>query len=75
MEISEQYLKGFNNGYLLRKHDPVLAKHIIAGASGPSEYLSGLKDGNKEYERELELKLQQYKAQTKGRKKGRGLGL
>ncbi len=34
MEVSEEYVKGFNNGYLIRKNHPVLAKTLLNGASG-----------------------------------------
>ncbi len=52
MEVLEEYVKGFNNGYLLRKNHPVLAKGLVSGASGKSEYLDGLKAGSQEYVKE-----------------------
>ena len=63
MEIPETYLKGFNNGYLLRKDNPVLAKNLISGASGKSEYLEGLNAGSQEYEKEWALNLEEMKKQ------------
>ena len=77
MEIPDEYVKGFNNGYLLRKHHPMLAKELENGIKGKSPYLSGLKAGSKEYEKELDQKLERMK-QSKvlnKRSKGQGLGL
>ena len=51
MEVSEEYVKGFNSGYLIRKNHPLLAKNLVSGTSGESEYLEGLKAGSQEYEK------------------------
>lgn len=51
MEIPDEYLKGFNSGYLLRKHQPMLAKELTNGIKGKSPYVVGLKAGSKEYRR------------------------
>jgi len=77
MEISREYVKGFNNGYLLRKHQPMLMKDLEQGIKGDSPYVQGLKDGNGEYEKELnrKLELNQQKSKIKSRDKDRGLGL
>jgi len=77
MEISKEYVKGFNNGYLLRKHQPMLMKNLEQGIKGDSPYVQGLKDGNVEYEKELNQKLEkvQQKSQEKDRDKGLGLGM
>jgi len=40
MKIPEEYLKGFNSGYLLRKHQPLLAKELTDGMKGKSPYIS-----------------------------------
>ena len=63
MEVSEEYVKGFNNGYLIRKNHPVLAKNLVNGASGKSEYLDGLKAGSQEYEKEWAKNLEEMKQQ------------
>ena len=75
MEVSEEYVKGFNNGYLIRKNHPVLAKSLVSGASGESEYLEGLKAGSQEYEKEWaknleEMKLRQVEEKEKGKDRG-----
>ncbi len=57
MGMSKEYIKGFNSGYLLRKHKPILMKELENGIRAISPYSKGLLDGNKEYEIELDLKL------------------
>lgn len=51
-EQEEKYKKGFNNGYLLAKHEPELLNKIIKERNPENEYFSGLMLGRKEYERE-----------------------
>ena len=77
MEIPDEYLKGFNSGFLRRKHNPMLAKELTDGIKGKSSYLSGLKAGSQEYEKELDQKLERMKQpkQVDQRSKGKGLGL
>jgi len=77
MKLTKEYLNGFNNGYLLRKHNPILMKNLEVGLKGNAPYVLGLKDGNKEYEKELNRKLEfhQEKYKTKTRAKDRGIGL
>ena len=77
MVIPDEYIKGFNNGYLLRKHLPMLVKELEDGIKGKSPYLSGLKAGSKEYEKELDQKLErmQQSRQVDQRSKEQGLGL
>ena len=72
MDILEEYVKGFNNGYLIRKNHPVLAKTLLNGASGKSEYLDGLKAGNQEYEKEWVKNLEEMKRQQ-GEEKKKGM--
>jgi hypothetical protein len=43
---------GFNSGYFLAKEKPELLQTLLNGASGNSEYLEGIKAGQKEYEKE-----------------------
>ena len=77
MKLTTEYLKGFNNGYLLRKHNPMLMKNLEIGLKGNAPFVLGLKDGNKEYEKELNknLELLQQKNQRKSRDQDRGLEL
>ncbi len=69
MGVSEEYVKGFNNGYLIRKNHPVLAKTLLNGASGTSEYLDGLKAGSQECEKEWAKDLEEIKREQKEEKR------
>lgn len=77
MKLTKEYLKGFNSGYLLRKHKPMLMKELEDGIKPTSPYVQGLLDGNKEYGRELDRKLErvQQKSRENTKEKGRGLGM
>jgi hypothetical protein len=75
MELSEQYIKGFNSGYILRKNHPVLAKNIINGSRGKSKYLKGLKAGAKQYEIDLEPKLKAFQKERMEQKSRKDKGL
>lgn len=59
-EHEAAYLKGFNNGYVLEKYEPVLAKELVKGISNTAlPYTDGLKAGSKEFQKE------KFKAQVK----------
>jgi len=77
MKLTKEYLRGFNNGYLLRKHNPMLMKNLEIGLKGNAPFVLGLKDGNKEYEKELNMNLEllQQKSKTKSRDQDRGIEL
>jgi len=45
---SKKYVQGFNDGYLLRKHKPILLENII-NISSSSPYIQGLKDAEKTF--------------------------
>lgn len=47
----KDYVKGFNEGYLLSQHEPELAAQL-SKAEGTSERLQGMKDGHKRFELE-----------------------
>lgn len=51
--IDPHYLKGFNNGYLLAKHEPALAAQLAASPNDQNPYFKGLAGGKQEYENEL----------------------
>lgn len=52
LTVDPHYLKGFNNGYLLSRHDPNLAAQLTARPNEHNEYFKGLVAGKKEYESE-----------------------
>lgn len=52
IEPSDEYLKGFNQGYYIQQSNPKLASSVANGINSPSDYLDGFNDGGKEYEME-----------------------
>ncbi len=62
MEKNEKlYTEGFNNGYLIAKHEPELSKKLTSGNTNEgNDYFDGLISGKQEYEME----------KVKGRLKG-----
>ena len=55
MEPQEKlYIKAFNNGYLLAKHEPELAAKLSAQKNDDSEYFKAMVSGKKEFEKEME---------------------
>ncbi len=51
--VDPNYLKGFNNGYQLAKHEPDLAAQLAAHSNDHNEYFKGLVSGKQEYEKEV----------------------
>lgn len=52
LNIDPHYLKGFNNGYLIAKHDPQLAAELSKHQNDQNPYFNGLIGGKQEYEKE-----------------------
>lgn len=57
LEISKEYKKGFNHGYSLKQQMPEILEGIKAPANDnhPSDYLEGIKDGEKQFDIDMEL--------------------
>ena len=54
MDTQEQeYIHGFNHGYLLTKHEPKLVGQLTQTLQPISNYLEGFFSGKEEYEIEL----------------------
>ncbi len=47
----EKYIKGFNDGYLLKEHKPELLENILNTTSS-NDYIQGLKDGENEFKQQ-----------------------
>ncbi len=47
------YVRGFNNGYLIAKHEPELAAQLLANPNANNVYFNGLLGGKHQYEREV----------------------
>ncbi|WP_335974083.1 hypothetical protein [Gaetbulibacter jejuensis] len=68
----EKYIKGFNDGYLLKEHKPKLLENILSTSSS-NDYIQGLKDGERTYSQEkVKSRTQELKST---RTKNRDLGL
>ena len=53
MERSEQlFIKGFNNGYMLAKHEPQMLDNLLREIRPNSSYIDGMKGGQLEYQQE-----------------------
>ncbi|MGF1924721.1 MAG: hypothetical protein ACQUHE_11125 [Bacteroidia bacterium] len=50
--LSDRYIKGFNSGYILQKHEPDLLKSITQAKNRGSDYLEGIAAGAKQYRKE-----------------------
>ena len=46
------YIKGFNSGYLLAKHEPELLTKIVKNVSPANDFVEGLFSGKEEFELE-----------------------
>lgn len=51
--VDPKYLKGFNNGYQLAKHEPALAAQLTKNPNEHNAYFKGLAGGKQEYEKEV----------------------
>jgi hypothetical protein len=47
--ISEKYIKGFNQAFLLKEHNPDLIDGLLTTTSN-NDYIQGLKDGAQTFE-------------------------
>lgn len=51
MEHNEkQYIAGFNNGYILAKHEPIMLMSLLKDINPNTSYVQGMSLGQKEYE-------------------------
>ncbi|MDF2380524.1 hypothetical protein JMG10_03520 [Nostoc ellipsosporum NOK] len=49
------YIDGFNAGYTLSMHEPLLVKQILEATDKSKPYIEGLSRGLKQYQKELLL--------------------
>jgi len=50
LEPSSSYIKSFNYGYTLSKHDPVLLDSLIKGITQKNEIKEALQSGKRQFE-------------------------
>ena len=69
---TKKYIKGFNDGYLLKQHKPKLLENILSTSSS-NKYIEGLRDGERTYSQEkVKSRTQELKS---SKSKNRDLGL
>ena len=73
MEDNEvKYEKGFNNGYLIAKHEPELYSTVTKGLESKNDYLDGFLTGGKEYEHEKNMPNKSH-GKDKGKDRDKGI--
>jgi len=72
---TEKYIKGFNDGYLLKQHKPELIEKLLS-TSSTNEYIQGLRDGERTYEQQkVKSRTQEIKDLKSRKSKNRDIGL
>jgi len=74
LHVSEEYLKGFNDGYQLRKHEPELLDKLLKGQKSTNERLKAMEAGSRQAQKEQiieQMKGKQEKAKDKSKGKER----
>lgn len=73
MDTQEQeFIKGFNTGYQLSKHDPALLSQLLASGNNENEYFKAMALGKQEHDREKVIeKMKQSKDKSKDRDRER----
>jgi predicted RNA polymerase sigma factor len=66
MDKEKEFIKGFNVGYQLSKHDPALLAKLSKTTPDNSEYIRALQLGAKQHDREVLLdQLKQSKSKNR----------
>jgi hypothetical protein len=47
---SPEYIKGFNHGYTMRRHEPELLDKLISSEKDNGEYMRAMKAASKQFE-------------------------
>lgn len=50
--LEKLFIKGFNNGYMLAKHEPQMLDNLLREIRPNSSYIDGMKGGQLEYQQE-----------------------
>ena len=75
MDKEKQYITGFNNGYILAKHEPALLSKIVKDISPKTDYVEGLFSGKEEYEIERSRLHENELSQLRNRSQNRDRNL
>jgi hypothetical protein len=71
----QQFVTGFNNGYLLAKHEPDLLTKLVKTLEPKNDYLSGFFSGKEEFELEVQKNQLNELGNIRNKSKDRNLDL
>lgn len=72
LEVSQEYLKGFNDGYQLRKHEPELLDKLLKSTKSTNERLKAMEAGSRQAQKEQIIEqMKEKKAKAKEQSKGK----
>lgn len=52
---TQQFTTGFNNGYLIAKHEPILLSKIEGSLTQANSYLEGFSAGKEQFSHDLDI--------------------
>jgi len=52
MNAEKKFIKGFNHGYILAKHEPDILSKIVKNLNSTNDYIQGIVSGKEEFELE-----------------------
>lgn len=71
-KISEKYVKGFNDGYIISKHEPELMEKLLESEIPDQEYKKALEAGERQNRKEMLINQMKDQTQSKNKSKDRG---
>tara|TARA_R110002020_G_scaffold304454_1_gene520195 strand:- start:424 stop:660 length:237 start_codon:yes stop_codon:yes gene_type:complete len=71
-KISEKYVKGFNDGYIISKHEPELMEKLLESEIPDQEYKKALEAGERQNQKEMLINQMKHQTQSKNKSKDRG---
>lgn len=74
IDIDPEYLKGFNNGYIVAKEQPQAFNELMKSKNIDSQYFKGVKAGGREYLKDKFKEDLQRDRQQRERNRGRDKG-
>lgn len=72
-KVSETYVKGFNDGYIISKQEPELMGQLLKSDIPDHEYKQALEAGGRQNQKEILINQMKQQTQSKDKSKGRGL--
>lgn len=74
MDHQKDIIKGFNNGYMLEKHNPELARKLLNGFTDKEHpYVQGFTSGVREFAKERVVQQIRERDQSRDQGKDRGI--